>query len=494
MSKLKYMFGFLLLLVNGSCTEDKIQESGYGVVKGRVVKAVTFEPIANVKVSSNPSSSAVFTDALGYFEIKEVVTGDYSFEARKNGYLAKFEAVKVHSGTTTEMVFELEIDKTDNLPPEIPILTSPVDNAVEQPINVDLTWSSSDIDNDILTYQLILRNDSNSEILTYSAITSPHFNLTNLNYSTKYYWQLSVSDGINAPVFSKTSSFKTQQFPSARFLFVKKIGNNNVIFAGDDKGNKLQLTSSQTNSFRPRKNNVYGKIAFIRTDGAQGHIYTMNPDGSDVVKVTSTIPITGFNNDYINFSWSANGSQIIYPYFDKLYQINRDGSGLTLIYKTPNGKFISECDWSTNGSTIALKTNDSNGYQVELFLISSSGVVLNTVLSGVNGAAGGLQLSVDNQKLLFTRDFSGYESGDYRQLDTRIYMHDFITNLTSEIAVQRPNGTNDIDVRFSPNEAELIFMNTSNDGISAKNVVKYSLGTSSSRTVLFTDSAMPDWK
>jgi dipeptidyl aminopeptidase/acylaminoacyl peptidase len=239
---------------------------------------------------------------------------------------------------------------------------------------------------------------------------------------------------------------------------------------------------------------VYGKIAFIRTDGAQGHIYTMNPDGSDVVKVTSTIPITGFNNDYINFSWSANGSQIIYPYFDKLYQINRDGSGLTLIYKTPNGKFISECDWSNNGSTIALKTNDSNGYQVELFLISSSGVVLNTVLSGVNGAAGGLQLSVDNQKLLFTRDFSGYESGDYRQLDTRIYIHDFITNLTSEIAVQRPNGTNDLDVRFSPNEAELIFMNTSNDGISAKNVVKYSLGTSSSRTVLFTDSAMPDWK
>ena len=57
MSKLKYMFGFLLLLVNGSCTEDKIQESGYGVVKGRVVKAVTFEPIANVKVSSNPNNS-----------------------------------------------------------------------------------------------------------------------------------------------------------------------------------------------------------------------------------------------------------------------------------------------------------------------------------------------------------------------------------------------------------------------------------------------------
>ena len=494
MNNFKSIFSFLFFLLIISCTEDKLQESGYGTVKGRVVNAVTFVPISNVKISSNPESSAVFTDASGYFEMKEIVSGDYSFEARKNGYLAKFEAVKVHSGTTTEVVFELEIATEDNVPPQIPILTSPIDTAQEQTINVDLTWTSSDADNDILTYQLILRNDTNSEILTYNNITTTHFNLTNLNYSTKYYWQLSVSDGINAPVFSKTSSFKTQQFPSARFLFVKKIGSNNVIFAGDENGNKLQLTSSQTNSFRPRKNNMYGKIAFIRTDGAQGHIYTMNPDGSDVVKVTSTVPITGFNNDYINFSWSANGSQIIYPYFDKLYQINRDGSGLTLLFKTPNGKFISECDWSSDGNSIALKANDSNGYQVEIYLISSSGVLLNTVLSGVNGAAGGLQLSVDNQKLLFTRDFSGFESSDYRQLDTRIYIHNFITNLTNEVAVQRPNGTNDLEVRFSPNEADLIFTNTSNDGISVKNIVKYSMGTSSSRTILFMDASMPDWK
>jgi hypothetical protein len=44
------------------------------------------------------------------------------------------------------------------------------------------------------------------------------------------------------------------------------------------------------------------------------------------------------------------GSQIIYPYFDKLYRINNDGSGLTKIYQTSNGKFISECDWSNDGA------------------------------------------------------------------------------------------------------------------------------------------------
>jgi hypothetical protein len=40
----------------------------------------------------------------------------------------------------------------------------------------------------------------------------------------------------------------------------------------------------------------------------------------------------------------------IYPYFDKLYRINNDGSGLTKIYQTSNGKFISECDWSNDGA------------------------------------------------------------------------------------------------------------------------------------------------
>jgi hypothetical protein len=59
--------------------------------------------------------------------------------------------------------------------------------------------------------------------------------------------------------------------------------------------------------------------------------------------------------DFINYSWNTSGSQIIYPYFDKLYRINNDGSGLTKIYQTSNGKFISECDWSNDGAKIALK-------------------------------------------------------------------------------------------------------------------------------------------
>jgi hypothetical protein len=49
------------------------------------------------------------------------------------------------------------------------------------------------------------------------------------------------------------------------------------------------------------------------------------PDGSGVLK-TNAVPVAGFNSEFINFSWNASGSQIIYPYFDKLYKINKDGS------------------------------------------------------------------------------------------------------------------------------------------------------------------------
>jgi hypothetical protein len=62
------------------------------------------------------------------------------------------------------------------------------------------------------------------------------------------------------------------------------------------------------------------------------------------------------------------------------------------------------------------------------------------------------------------------------------------------LTTEKIAGTNDLDVRYSPNEAELIFLNTSNDGISVKNVVKCGIGVANSRTTLFTGSSMPDWE
>ncbi|WP_262410494.1 TolB-like translocation protein [Flavobacterium johnsoniae] len=83
---------------------------------------------------------------------------------------------------------------------------------------------------------------------------------------------------------STISAFTTLQFPTTRYLFVKKISDNNVIFAADDAGKQYQLTSSDKNSWRPRRNNQAQKIAFIATNGSQNDIYTMNFDGTGIKK------------------------------------------------------------------------------------------------------------------------------------------------------------------------------------------------------------------
>jgi hypothetical protein len=46
-----------------------------------------------------------------------------------------------------------------------------------------------------------LRKDSSNDVV-YSEVSKSNYILKGLNYSTKYYWQTSVSDGINPPVLS----------------------------------------------------------------------------------------------------------------------------------------------------------------------------------------------------------------------------------------------------------------------------------------------------
>jgi hypothetical protein len=485
------MMCFILFV---SCSEEQIDDSGMGIVKGRVVDSETFEPIVNARVSTSPTTSTYFTDKDGYFEFSEILVGKYSFQAQKDGYISKFEPATITKNVTVQIIFELDVSTANNKPPEIPILTAPVDNAKNQALKLNLTWTATDKELDPLTYTVTVKNGTTDVVTTYKDIKTTSLEISGLSYSTKYYWQVISSDGINAPSNSVTNSFTTLAFPNPRFLYVKKVNSNNVIYTADEAGNELQLSSSEVNSFRPRKNLQIKKIAYISSDGSQNQIYTMDPDGSNVFKVTNSIPIAGFNMEHVNYSWSTNGSQLIYPNFDKLYRINANGSGLIQLFKTPNGKFISECDWSQDGSQIVLKVNDISGYNVEIYVINTSGVVLYQVLSGLNGGVSGLNISVDNQRIVYTRDVSGYQSSNYRRLDSRIFIYNRTSNTSTELDTNKPNGFNDLDVKFSPNEAEVIFTHTSNDGISINNIQKASLNDVDSRTTLFAGGSMPEWK
>lgn len=487
-----FFFAFFLL----SCSEDLMEKVQTGTLKGVVIKKGANEPLKNVKIFTNPTSETVFTKDDGSFIIENIPLGDYSVRAELTGYLTNLQGVNIKNmDQTVSVVFEMSDDNSLNTSPSVPSLISPVDNAVDQPLEVDLTWICTDADSlDILRYKLVVKNDFDANVIEINDLKEKNYFLKNLKFGVTYYWQVTVSDGINPEVNSPVFRFKTSTTPNNRFHYVKKLNGNYYIVSSNELNNNFQYTPLDKNSFRPRLNQNSRLVSFLRTIGGNVQIFTANQDGSNPFQVT-TVPIAGFNNAEIDFAWSNNGKEFLYAYFNKLYRINKDGSGLQTLYTTPDGSFISECDWSYDGSKIALKTNDANGYNVKVFIIDLLGNTVKTILQNLPGAAGGLNFSVDGNLILYTYDISGHQEANYRQLNTHLFIYNLSTDEKIDLSeiTEKPDGSNDQDPRFSPNDAEIILVNTSNDGISVRKIVKITLQ-DNERTDLFPDAEMPDWE
>ncbi|WP_367274572.1 carboxypeptidase regulatory-like domain-containing protein, partial [uncultured Lutibacter sp.] len=489
----------LALFVN--CSEETTSLVGTGNITGRVVEALSFNPIENAKVTLSPTNNTVFTDVDGYFVMNEIEEGDYSVSVAKEDYLTSYKPATVTADLEVNVIFEMEDNNALNKPPSTPVLITPEDGSENLELSVELIWRSLDPDEDVLNYRLEIKNDINNDIISIESIIDTTYVISDLKYGTKYFWQIAASDDINEEILSPVNTFKTKYDPDNRYLYVKKgVNNNNIIYSANfnetegELENEVKLTTEDQNSWRPRKNQAANLIAFLRTTNNETHLFTMNQDGSNVSQVTSAIAVSGFNLNEVDFSWSSNGDRLIYPHYNKLYVINKDGSGLQQIYQTTDGSFITECDWSNDESMVAIKINDIAGYNASILTIDLDGNVLRTIVSDVLGAVGGLNISVDNKLLLYTLDVSEYQNADNRQLDTHIFIYNFNTTISTDISSGKVAGTIDIDPRFSPNEAEVIFVNTSNDGVSTKSIYKMNAIDDTDRTQLFMNATMPDWE
>ncbi|CAM1345398.1 carboxypeptidase regulatory-like domain-containing protein [Tenacibaculum amylolyticum] len=474
----------------------------YGDLTGKVVKKENFEPIENVKVTLSPTNNTTFTNADGEFSFERIEVQEYSVRANKDGYLDTFEGANVSEENIVNVVLEMDISTALNQGPTQPNLLTPEDETTDLENTVTLTWESTDPDEDELLYTIEIRNNFNNEIIRVENITEESYELQDLKFGGKYFWQVIASDEINPEVASGINSFTIKEEPANRFFYVKSEGDNNVIYSSNfnfdtnEVENEIRITSTNVNSWRPRKNNAANLIAFLRIKNNEVHIHTMKTNGEDVRQVTSSVPVAGFNLNEIDFSWSTNGSRLIYPNFDKLYMINKDGTGLQEIFSTADGSLITECDWSEDESKIAIKTNNADGYNSSIYIIDLTGNILNTVISNNIGAVGGLNLSASGNQLLFSRDITDFQSDDYRQLDTRMFIYNFTDDSFRDISDDdKEAGTNDLDPRFSPNESRVIFVNTSNDGVSQRNIMELNLdGVNLDRRRLFSNAVMPDWE
>jgi len=491
------LIGIVALLIF-SCSEDTVDSFGKGTIIGTVVDEGANTPVENVRISTSPATSTVFTDENGDFTLVDVPEGEYSVQARKDGLLAQFQGANVLPNATVSIIFEVLPESSNNRRPSTPQAISPVDGAVDVKLPVEFIWSSMDPEGDSLVYEIELRNAINDEIKTFSNLRDTTFTAEGLNTGVKYFWQIKVSDSINDPVLSPVFTFETSNSDQRRFTFVKEQNGNKVIFSANENDEQFSLTSANFNSFNPRKNNAVSKIAFLRTVGGSTQIYTMNTDGSGQRQITSAIPLNTISIENTGYSWSNDGTQLIYPNLNKLYSINASGGGNDLIYTAPEGRFISNVDVSDDSSIIAIITTNIDGYDAKISLLDGNGGFKKDIVQTVEGYVGGLDISVDNKLILYTRDISGFENNTNRQLNSRIFLYNIDTQSNRDISMSKPEGTNDLDPQFSPTNAEVIFVNRPNDNAKPGSIFKFLIGEIEEdnfrRELLFENAEMPDWE
>ncbi len=498
MKRTQLLFLLILTTLGFSCSEDLIDNEGVGSLKGSVRMERTNEPLENVKITTAPSTETVYSDQDGNFEILESIPiGEYSVKAEKKGYVTEFEAIEIQEyGQLVTLAIEMVTDEMLNAPPQTPELIAPQDGTTDLPKDVVLQWSSSDPDDDPLTYKVILKNNSTQTTQEFENLKTDTLSVQNLNFGVTYSWQVIVSDSINPEVYSESYQFVIRKNPEYRYHYVQKEKGNFVIRSSNLE-DSYPVTQPETSSWRPHKNNIAQKLAFLQTLGGQTHLVTTALNGENRHKV-SQVPLNGFRDDELDFAWHTDGSRFVYPSFQKLYQVNADGTGQHLLYETDDGSLITKVAWSYDGTKIAIVTHNKSGYDGKIRILDSKGNFIETIFEGEPGAVGGIDWNITGDQLLYTYDVSGYQSDQYRQLDSRIFLYDFKERRATDLSEtsQKPKGTNDYDPRFSPNDAQVIFSNTANDQLSEEAVYILDLDSDGggSRELLFENARMPDYK
>ena len=145
------------------------------------------DPIPNNLVSSNQS--------LPYYDPPEPL----EYESH---YYWRIVAWDYYEANANSPIWEFTTGSAPNNPPEQPSNPDPINGSFNLELFVDLSWISSDSDNDEIVYDVYLEaNDQDPDILVSDDQQDTTFFTEKLQYKTTYYWQIIAKDehGASSP-------------------------------------------------------------------------------------------------------------------------------------------------------------------------------------------------------------------------------------------------------------------------------------------------------
>ena len=171
------------------------------------------------------------------------------------------------------------------------------------------------------------------------------------------------------------------------------------IFVIDAAGITVNITHSAASEEWPAWSLDGKRIAFSSDREGQPELYLMNPDGSNVVRVTTNV---GFSGGWSRPAWSPDSARLIFGCAveagnQDICAINTDGSGFLRLSDDPAQDGAAA--WSPDGGTIVFASTRWTGdYELAVMRADGSGV---TRLGG--GIAGwGPAWSPDGSLIAFT--------------------------------------------------------------------------------------------
>ena len=156
-----------------------------------------------------------------------------------------------------------------------------------------------------------------------------------------------------------------------------------------------------------------GRIAFVGNQSGSFQLYTMNPDGSDMLQITSLAP-TQFESWTPDFS--PDGRRIAFCYgnfdnsgalFTEIFTINVDGTGLTQV--THDG--LSDCfaRWSPDGTRIIFGREDAITQQLVVATMAADGSDIKEFTTPFWGV-GSSGFTPDGQHIVWDTQQAGFVS------------------------------------------------------------------------------------
>lgn len=160
----------------------------------------------SLQISTNPGFTSYIVNQSGLTGTTYNLSGLFN----NNIYYWRVNATNTGGTSAWSTVWSFT---TIPSPPTVPLLTSPVNGAVDIPVNTSLLWNAA-TEASSYTIQVSTSSTFTSLLYNQSGVATTTFNLTGLSNNTQYWWRISSENSGGTSGWSESRSFTTNNIPS----------------------------------------------------------------------------------------------------------------------------------------------------------------------------------------------------------------------------------------------------------------------------------------